>query len=102
MTVRTLVLLRHAKAETPGGKPDFDRSLTEAGRADARAAGAWLAERGLHPQVVFCSASERTRETWAGVAVAMPGVTPRYELGLYDGGRTEVIDLLRAVPDETE
>src|SRR5688500_7065960 len=35
MTVRTLVLLRHAKAETPGELPDFDRQLTEKGNADA-------------------------------------------------------------------
>src|SRR5690349_11171223 len=35
MTARTLVLLRHAKAETPGGRPDFERRLTTKGQADA-------------------------------------------------------------------
>jgi phosphohistidine phosphatase SixA len=33
-------LLRHADAEDAHGRPDAERSLTEKGRAQARAAGA--------------------------------------------------------------
>jgi phosphohistidine phosphatase len=106
MTARTLVLLRHAKAETPGELPDFARSLTKTGEADADAAGSWLADEGLRPDLVICSTARRTRQTWHGVAVAMAQVQPataapevHYEQRLYDGGRTELIDLLRAVPD---
>ncbi|AGZ38376.1 SixA phosphatase family protein [Actinoplanes friuliensis] len=106
MTVRTLVLLRHAKAETPGELPDFDRHLTAAGRSAADAAGSWLADERLRPGLVICSTAARTRETWQGVSVAMAQADPdahspevHYEQSLYDGGRTEVIDLLRAVPD---
>jgi phosphohistidine phosphatase len=104
---RTLVLLRHAKAETPGDQLDFDRRLTEKGAADADAAGAWLADEGLVPDLVICSPAARTRQTWHGVAVALAQAAPsvaapevHYEGGLYEGGRTEVIDLLRRVPDE--
>ena len=109
MTARTLVLLRHAKAETPGELPDFERRLTTRGERDADAAGFWLAGQGLRPGLVICSPATRTRQTWHGVAmglaqsargVASPEV--HYEAGLYDGGRTEVIDLLRAVPDDTK
>ena len=107
MTARTLVLLRHAKSETPGDGPDLQRQLTEKGRADATAAGAWLAAEGLRPDLVICSPATRTRQTWHGVAVGLGTADPaaaapdvRYEQRLYDGGRTEVIDLLRAVPDE--
>ena len=39
---RTLVLLRHAKAEQVPGKPDHDRELTDRGARDAAAAGTWL------------------------------------------------------------
>lgn len=106
MSVRTLVLLRHAKAETPGDLPDFDRPLTAKGRADADAAGAWLADERLHPRLVICSPAARTRQTWHGVAIALAQVTPgagspevHYAPELYDGGRTEVVDLLRAVPE---
>ena len=106
MTVRTLVLLRHAKAETPGELPDFDRQLTGKGDADADAAGSWLADERLRPDLVLCSSARRTRQTWQGVSVALTQADPEarspevhYEQHLYDGGRTEVIDLLRAVPE---
>jgi phosphohistidine phosphatase len=108
MTARTLVLLRHAKAETPGETPDFDRKLTTVGEADADAAGAWLADEGLRPGLVLCSPAARTRQTWHGAAVALTQADDsdkaapevHYEPGLYDGGRTEVIDLLRGVSDD--
>jgi phosphohistidine phosphatase len=107
MTARTLVLLRHAKAETPGELPDYERRLTAAGQSDADAAGAWLADERLRPELVFCSPATRTRQTWQGVSIALAQALPdtpapevRYEKGLYDGGRTEVFDLLRGVPDE--
>jgi phosphohistidine phosphatase len=106
MTERTLVLLRHARAETPDELLDFERRLTQTGQADADAAGAWLADKRLRPGLVLCSPAMRTRQTWQGVSVALAqaypdGGTPEvhYETGLYHGGRTEVIDLLRAVPD---
>lgn len=107
MSGRTLVLLRHGKAETPGEILDFDRGLAPRGEADAKAAGAWLASRGLLPDLVICSPAKRTRQTWHGVAVglaeagaATAGHEERYEPGLYAGGRTEVVDLLREVPDD--
>jgi phosphohistidine phosphatase len=106
MTARTLVLLRHAKAETPGEVLDYDRRLAPRGAADAVAAGAWLAAHDLLPDLVICSPATRTRQTWHGVAVGLSEGAPaasgpevRYENGLYEGGRTEVIDLLRALPD---
>lgn len=106
MTQRTLILLRHARAEPLGELRDFDRSLTKTGEADADAAGSWLADEGLRPDLVICSPANRTRQTWHGLAVAMTQAQPdaaspevHYELDLYDGGQTELIDLLRAVPD---
>jgi phosphohistidine phosphatase len=107
MTARTLVLMRHAKAETPGDEPDFQRRLTARGESDADAAGSWLADEGLRPDLVICSPATRTRQTWHGLAVALAQADPdtaapevHYEQSLYAGGRTEVIDLLRAVPDD--
>lgn len=108
MTLRTLVLLRHAKAETPGELSDFDRRLTTRGETDADAAGAWLADERLQPGLVLCSPAARTRQTWQGVSIALAQAQPgggngtpevRYEQGLYDGGRTEVFDLVRHVPE---
>jgi len=100
---RTLVILRHAKADRPAGMADIDRPLTARGHADAAAAGAWLASRGYAPDLVLCSPAKRTRQTWHGVAVALAGCKApevHYETGLYDDGIHEALELLRAVPDE--
>lgn len=68
----TLVLLRHAKAE-PGGPSDFDRELAPRGREQAARVASHLAEAGLVPAAVVCSAATRTRQTWAHVAAGLPG-----------------------------
>jgi phosphohistidine phosphatase len=109
MSARTLVLLRHAKAETPGDQHDFDRRLTAGGQSDADAAGAWLADEHLRPDLVFCSPAARTRQTWQYVSIALAQALPgsgapevHYERKLYEGGRTEVFDLLRTVPSHVK
>jgi phosphohistidine phosphatase len=106
MTVGTLVLLRHAKAERIDDRTDIERPLTARGHRDAGAAGTWLAAQDLRPDLVLCSPAVRTRQTWHDVAMALAEADPsgggpevRYEATLYDGGRTELVDLLRAVPD---
>src|SRR6266498_2630447 len=71
MTDRVLVLLRHAKAEHPAKLADVDRPLTPRGHADSGAAGAWLASQGLVPDLVLCSPSRRTRDTWHSVKLAL-------------------------------
>jgi len=94
---RTLVLLRHAKADRPNGVADVDRPLTDRGHADSAAAGAWLAKQGYAPELVLCSPSKRTRQTWHSVAVALARAaspTVRYERELYDG---EAEDLLQVI-----
>jgi len=99
---RTLVILRHAKADRPAGVADPDRPLTQRGHADAAAAGAWLAARGYRPRLVLCSPSKRTRQTWRGVAVALTGPDPlevHYDQVLYHGDAEDLLDLLRAVPE---
>ncbi len=80
---RTLVLVRHAKAEQTPGKTDHDRSLTPRGRRDAEAAGRWLHEQGVVPELVICSTSHRTRETWSSI--------------VHGGCHTEYVEYRRAV-----
>ncbi|WP_091253405.1 SixA phosphatase family protein [Micromonospora matsumotoense] len=108
---RTLVLLRHAKAEQPGNGPDVERRLTARGHADAAAAGAWLARQALLPDVVLCSAARRTRQTWHDVALGMTGVPPeggpagtapvvRYAAAAYEAHPDDLLDLVRMVEPE--
>jgi phosphohistidine phosphatase len=99
MTARTLVLLRHAKADRPSGVPDSDRPLTERGHADAAAAGAWILANGLVPDLILCSPSRRTRQTWHSVAIALGGAgSPiiRYEHDLYDGGPQDAVAVIES------
>lgn len=103
MTARTLVLLRHAKAERPDGPPDQDRSLTDRGHADAAAAGAWLLASGHIPDLVLCSPARRTRQTWHSVAIALGDAgspTVRYERDLYDGDPDAAVHLIAAAAKE--
>lgn len=67
---RQLILVRHAKAADPGAQSDHDRPLTGRGHADAEALGEWFKERRLRPDLVLCSTSVRTRETWADVVAS--------------------------------
>lgn len=60
---RTLVLLRHSKAEQGGYDEDHDRSLTARGVRDAQAAGRWLVEHQLGLDEVLCSTATRTQQT---------------------------------------
>lgn len=58
-----LWLLRHGEAVPHDAKPDFQRELTEKGRAQSRAAGAALAELGVTPSACYSSPKVRARET---------------------------------------
>ncbi len=96
---RTLVLLRHAKADRPNGVADIDRPLTDRGHADSAAAGAWLAKQGHAPDLVLCSPSKRTRQTWHSVVVAAAlssAPTVRYERDIYDGGADELLKVVQS------
>jgi phosphohistidine phosphatase len=96
---RTLILMRHAKAE-PFGDQDHERVLTDRGRRDATEAGAWLASRGLVPDHAFVSPAARTTSTWEALAAASGAtVTPTYDDALYSGSPDTVLDVLRTAPN---
>lgn len=62
--MRTLLLLRHAKSSWEDASlPDDARPLSERGRRAAGRMHAHLRKRGVTPDKVICSPSERTRET---------------------------------------
>ena len=96
---RRIVVVRHAKAEQ-AGPTDFERRLTDRGRADAAALGSWLAARGLVADHALVSAATRTRETWAALAEAAGWeVAGDYDQGLYAAGPETALDILRGAPD---
>lgn len=96
-TTRTLIIIRHAKAEQ-SGRTDFERSLAESGRRDAAAAGAWLRDQGVRPDAALVSAAVRTQMTWEILGGAAGwDLGPVLDEGLYDAGPETALDLLRGV-----
>ncbi|MBD0736542.1 SixA phosphatase family protein [Streptomyces sp. CBMA29] len=99
-STRTIVLLRHAKADWPS-VADHERPLADRGRLDAAAAGLRFADDGITPDVALCSTSVRTRETWKLAAHEMPH-RPKtvYEERLYEASLGDLLALLTETSDE--
>lgn len=97
---RTLVVMRHSKAEQ-AGPTDAERELAPHGRADAAAAGRWLAEQGMRPDQALVSAATRALQTWEAVAEGTGwSLEPTLDRGLYTADPDTVLDLLRALDDD--
>ncbi|MFT4557356.1 MAG: SixA phosphatase family protein [Planctomycetales bacterium] len=61
--MKSLIVLRHGKAESPGSVPDFDRSLAGRGTRDAVRVGEVLVERDLMPDLIVASTAKRATTT---------------------------------------
>jgi phosphohistidine phosphatase len=96
----TLILFRHAKSswDDPAVE-DFDRPLAARGRNAAPKMAAHLAEQGLLPDLILCSASLRTRQT---LALALPAFAPvpqvDYAEALYDASVATLLAIVRDAP----
>jgi len=107
---RRLILFRHAKAEQAGpGQPDTDRPLTRRGLLDAGVGGQELARIAV-PDVVLCSPTRRTRQTWRaaleGLATQIradaqdpqlpePHPDASYPQNLYQAGVFDIVESVR-------
>jgi phosphohistidine phosphatase len=94
---RRLTLLRHGHAEEH--PDDFARTLSEAGRAGAIAAGESLARAGCFPEVVLASAAPRAEAT-AELAARACGFSGNIALdrGLYLASDARCRAALRGLP----
>jgi len=100
---KVLILFRHAKAEQVLGKPDHERELTGRGRRDAKAAGRWLHEHELGAELVLCSDSTRTRQTWAAaVDGGACGETVEYDHAIYSGSAKAVLHAVQEQAGEAQ
>lgn len=98
--MRTLVIMRHAKAEA-SAPSDIERRLTDRGHADADEAGAWLAQRELSPDDALVSSAARTTQTWEDIATAAGWdlEVAQYVDALYAAGPDATLDLVRDTDD---
>jgi phosphohistidine phosphatase len=101
VTTRTLVILRHAKTANPEQTLDIERPLTDRGRADAGAAGAWLSGQAYDVDLVLCSPARRARETWHGVALGLTrGPRVNYDDRIYNASASELLQVVRDAEPE--
>lgn len=95
-----LTLFRHAKSSWDiSGLDDRERPLNARGLAAAPMMGAFLRRHGLKPDLVLCSPSVRTRQTFE---LASGGWEPeprtKYESGLYLAEPTGLLERVRRTP----
>lgn len=99
---RTLLLVRHATADSPPATSDRQRPLSAHGLAEAGELGRWLAEqqsagRWSPPDLVLCSPSRRTRQTLQAMSVDAVGVEVE---DIYGGGVPDILQAVSNAPQD--
>ncbi|MGE0408766.1 MAG: histidine phosphatase family protein [Amphiplicatus sp.] len=102
--MKRLSILRHAKAaKDDPSLADFDRPLTETGRADAAAMGVFMAGGAIAPDCLLSSPSRRTRETFERLAPFIePPAQALFPPRLYNAQESAILEEIRAAPDEAQ
>jgi phosphohistidine phosphatase len=93
MTVKTIYLLRHAKANP--GLHDRERDLAPKGHRQAEFIGQWMQEKGIMPDKIVSSSAQRTAAT-AQLCAEQAGYRGNISLtdDLYDAGSDTYVDLI--------
>jgi len=100
--MRTLLLLRHAKAEPADhDMEDIARALTSRGHDDARQVGDWLKKTALIPDAIITSTATRARQTAEDVAESCGFLHPlQFHSDLYLAEPEVYLHLLRGWADD--
>jgi len=100
--MKTLLLLRHAKAENPtAGSSDINRALNERGKKEAQAIGAFIRKQNLTFELVLCSPAGRARETAELVmAAAEATANVRYDQRIYEASPRQLWDVISEVEED--
>ena len=98
---RQLFLLRHAKSSWGASDiSDYDRPLAPRGERAVEKLRGYMAQAGVAPALVLCSAAKRAHQTLAGVQGALgDGAEVSLEEDLYLLSAEGWINRLRRVPD---
>lgn len=96
--MKSLILLRHAKAAPAAAGGDHHRPLDERGRQASALVGAHLRSLGLRPDILLVSSALRTRETCQIVAAAAGLPEPQFEDDLYLASSGVLLRRIRKTP----
>jgi phosphohistidine phosphatase len=100
--MKTLVLLRHAKAENGSADlPDFDRALNDRGRKESQAVGTFMRKQNLALELLVSSSARRARETTElALASAQLAVEVRYDQRVYEAGPLRLLEVISEIEEE--
>jgi len=95
--MKTILLLRHAKADKKLAVKDFERSLTKQGRKDAPRMGHFIKEIGSLPDIIISSPAKRAKETCNLFveAAAMDKALIAWNDDLYYGGARNYLSIIQ-------
>jgi phosphohistidine phosphatase len=99
MTGRTLLVVRHAKAEADAAT-DVERPLAARGHADAAMAGQWLAELGVSIGLAVVSPAARAQETWAEISESVWAASFETDERIYEATTDDLFAVLTEVSQE--
>ncbi|PZS35359.1 MAG: phosphohistidine phosphatase [Pseudonocardiales bacterium] len=101
MSLRRVVLIRHAKAAD--GNVDVERALTNRGQRDAAQIGAALARLEVAPDRVVVSPARRAGQTWEHASAALPdSLAPVVDARIYDNDLDALLDVIRHTPPDVQ
>lgn len=96
-----LMLVRHAKAMPHDGSSiDFDRPLSEKGKADAEALASILADAGLEVDSFISSPAKRAFSTAKAFADALGAQSIGIDERLYDASPETLLKIVRSLQDK--
>jgi phosphohistidine phosphatase len=101
--MKTLFLLRHAKAENPApGSSDLVRALNERGKREARALGIFIKKLNLRFDRVLCSNAARARET-VELVLAAADLQSKVSLDerIYEAPSSSLLEVVGEVKEDT-
>ncbi len=102
MTVRRLLVVRHAKSAWPVGVPDRERPLKKRGIRDAPVMGARIGELVGRVDTVVVSPARRAVETWELMSSHVPhGQDVREDARVYDAWGAQMMDVVMGLPDSS-
>lgn len=97
--MRTLLVLRHGKAQPDAPHGDWARDLTNRGRRDARTMGELIGSRIGRPDAIVTSDAHRARQTAEIAAEAIGFDTPiTLEHAIYEAWLPDLINVVQSLP----
>jgi phosphohistidine phosphatase len=100
-----LIIMRHAKSDrASGAESDHDRPLNARGKRDAPRMAQRLVEKGWQPDLVLCSSSRRTLDTWRRMSPKLDHHDVPLQLldELYHAGPKQLREALARIADESK